>query len=282
MNEDSYHIYVDANKQPFSMNLKEIWAYRDLIWLFTKRTFKLIYKQTVLGPLWIILTPLFTSIVYTVIFGKIAELSTDGIPQFLFYLTGNALWSFFGGSLSQTSVAFISNAHVYSKVYFPRLTIPISNVISSAIQLLIQMVMIGGLIVFYAAKGMVHPNLAYLPILIPVLLFTALLSFGIGTMVSSLTTKYRDLNFLVGFGLRLWMYASPVIYPMTQIGNGVLRSVILWNPMTAPMELFRFVLLGTGTVRWQSVLSTVIFASVAIVLGILLFRKAEKTFVDTI
>ena len=282
MAENRYHIHVDAEKQSLALNFREIWAYRDLIWLFTKRTFKLIYKQTVLGPLWIVMSPLFTSIVYTIIFGRIAGLSTGGTPKLLFYLCSHALWSFFSASLSQNASAFIANAHVYRKVYFPRLTIPISNTISCAFQMLIQMSMVIVLVIWYGLKGVLVPHLQYLPVLVPTILCIVALSFGLGTLVSSLTTKYRDLGFLVGFGLQLWMYLSPVIYPVAQVSQPVLRRFLLINPMTAPMEIFRFVLLGSGTVEPLSVISTVFFSIAALLTGVAVFRKAERTFVDTI
>lgn len=277
-----YHVHISAEHRLFQLGLKEVWAYRDLIRLFTERTFKLIYKQTILGPLWLVISPLVTSVIYTIVFGNIAGLSTGGVPKLLFYLSSHALWSFFAGCLSKNSSTFISNAHVFRKVYFPRLTIPISTVISSIIQFLIQLALVVLVMAGYVIRGEVTPHWALLPLIIPVILLTGAMGLGLGILVSSVTTKYRDLAFLVSFGLQLWMYVSPVVYPVSQLPLSGAYRFLLWNPMTAPMELFRLALLGVGTVHPESVLSTLVFTVLSALAGIITFNKVERTFIDTV
>ena len=283
MNTDkTYHVHITAKENPMTLNLREIWAYRDLIVLFTKRSFNLIYKQTILGPAWVVLTPLMTSVVYTVVFGEMAGLSTAGVPKLLFYLSSQALWSFFSACLNRNAQTFISNAHVFGKVYFPRLTVPISNLLFSCIQFLVQLTMVSVLLVPYCLQGTIRLRPTMLPLLILPLLITGLLGLALGILVSSVTTKYRDLQHLVGFGVQLWMYSSPVIYPVSQFSDGLWYRILLLNPMTAPMELFRLALLGTGTVHVVSVLSTLVFSGILIPLSILLFNRVEKNFIDTV
>ena len=283
MNTDkTYHVHITAKENPMTLNLREIWAYRDLIVLFTKRSFNLIYKQTILGPAWVVLTPLMTSVVYTVVFGEMAGLSTAGVPKLLFYLSSQALWSFFSACLNRNAQTFISNAHVFGKVYFPRLTVPISNLLFSCIQFLVQLAMVSVLLVPYCLQGTIRLRPTMLPLLVLPLLITGLLGLALGILVSSVTTKYRDLQHLVGFGVQLWMYSSPVIYPVSQFSDGLWYRILLLNPMTAPMELFRLALLGTGTVHVVSVLSTLVFSGILIPLSILVFNRVEKNFIDTV
>ncbi|MBQ6621281.1 MAG: ABC transporter permease [Mogibacterium sp.] len=282
MNENNFHIHIEAGESPMSMNLREVWHYRDLIALFTRRTFKLMYKQTILGPLWIVLSPFMTSIIYTVIFGNMAGLSTDGVPKFLFYLCSHSVWAFFADCLRQNSTTFLTNAHVFSKVYFPRLAIPFSTALTACIQLLIHLVMVFALILWSVFKGELSPNWKLLPLLLPVILMAGMMGLGLGILISSVTTKYRDLTFLVGFGLNLWMYLSPVVYPVSQLSGGLLYRLLMLNPMTAPMELARLALLGVGSVTTVSVLSTLIFTAAAFTLGVLTFNKVERTFIDTV
>ena len=278
----NYHIHVSSDHRFFHLGLKDVWDYRDLIWMFTQRSFKLIYKQTVLGPLWLILRPLVTSIIYTVVFGGIAGLSTAGVPKLLFYLSSHAMWSFFSGCLSSNATVFIDHASVFRKVFFPRLTIPASSLLSSAIRFLIEMGLVGVIMAGYVIRGEVHPRWELLPLILLILLVTGFMGLGLGILVSSMTTKYRDLSFLVGFGLQLWMYISPVLYPVSQMPISGIYKLLLFNPMTAPMELFRLALLGTGTVRAESVISTLLFSSFFVVAGILVFNKVERTFIDTV
>lgn len=277
-----YHTHITSEHRWFDLKLKEVWQYRDLIWLFTKRSFVLKYKQTVLGPAWLFLNPIMTSLIYTFVFGGIAGIETDGVPQILFYLGGNAIWTFFSTCLTSNANAFIANSAVFGKVYFPRLTTPISNVLSSVIQFGIQMILVLAFLIYYVATGAVHPNwLAWL--LIPVVLLNlGIMGLGCGIIISSLTTKYRDLSILVSFGVSLWMYATPIVYPISQIDNELFRNILMINPATAPIELFRYALLGQGTISIPSLIFSWVFTIAVAVLGIMVFNKVEKTFMDTV
>ncbi len=273
--------FISSERKWFELNLKEVWQYRDLILLFTKRSFTVTYKQTILGPAWVFLNPLISSIMYAVIFGGIAGIGTDGVPQLLFYLCGTAIWNFFSSSLSKNATTFTSNAGVFGKVYFPRLTIPVSNVLSSGIQFGIQMLLTLGFLVFYLLRGEVSPNWGWWLMIPVVLVHLGLLGLGCGVIISSLTTKYRDLVVLVGFGVQLWMYATPVVYPMSQV-DGLLKTVLMINPVTAPVELFRYAVLGVGTVDWLFYGISWVFTIVVALLGIMIFNRVEKTFMDTV
>ncbi len=283
MNEqDRYHVHIEAGASPLSLNLKEVWKYRDLVVLLTKRNFSLIYKQTVLGPLWVVLNPLLTSIVYTVVFGEMAGLSTGGVPKILFYLCSHALWRFFADCLNRNTETFISNARVFGKVYFPRLTVPLSTMLYSGIRFLVEMGLVAVLILWFLFRGEVRPAWALLPVLLPVVAVTGLLGLSMGILISSVTTRYRDLRLLVSFGMQLWMYASPVIYPVSQISGGLWRTVLELNPMTAPMEIFRLCVLGSGTVTVRSVISTVVSFFVIVPVSMMLFNRVERNFIDTV
>lgn len=277
-----YHTHITGKHKWYDLNLKEVWQYRDLIVLFTKRNFALTYKQTILGPLWIFLNPFLTSIVYTFVFGGIAGMDTDGIPQILFYLCSNAAWVFFSTCVTKNATTFTGNAAVFGKVYFPRLTIPISNVLDSVIQFLIQMLLTGAFLVFYVIKGQVHPNwIAWL--LIPVVLVhLGIMGLGCGIIISSLTTKYRDLSILVTFGIQLWMYATPVVYPLSQLGDGMFKTILQFNPVTAPVEMFRYAVLGRGSLEILPIVTSWIFTIVVALAGVMIFNKVEKTFMDTV
>lgn len=277
-----YHTHITSKRKWFELNLKEVWQYRDLIVLFTKRSFQLTYKQTVLGPAWIFLSPLLTSLIYTFVFGNIANIGTDGVPHILFYMTSNAVWTFFASSVNKNAQTFTSNANVFGKVYFPRLTIPISNVLSSMIQFGIQMIMVLGLLVYFVIKGSVSPNWAAWPLILLALLHLGALGLGTGIIISSLTTKYRDLAILVGFGVQLWMYATPIVYPISQVGEGTMRTILMINPVTQPVELIRYALLGQGTIVPAYMISSVLITLAVILLGIMLFNRVEKTFMDTV
>ena len=207
-NPQKYHTHIESHSSVFHINLKELWQYKDLIGLFTKRSFVTRYKQTILGPAWLLLSPFITSVMYTLVFGQIAGLSTDGVPQILFYLGSTAIWTFFSSCLTQTAGTFTNNAAIFGKVYFPRLTMPISNVLSSAINFFISLLMFCLFWVYYIAIGGVHPNWVMLPFLLVILLQLGLLGLGFGIIISSLTTKYRDLSILITFGVQLWMYGT--------------------------------------------------------------------------
>lgn len=280
--ENTYHKKISAKRGLLELNLKEVWQYRDLIALFTRKNFVLIYKQTILGPAWIILNPLISSIIYAVVFGGIAGIETEGVPTLLFYLCSNALWIFFSSCVSNNATAFTANANVFGKVYFPRLTVPVSNVLSAIIHFAVQMILVLGVLAYYVIQGVVHPNwVAWLAVPV-VLLQLGILGLGTGIIVSSLTTKYRDLAILVTFGVQLWMYATPIVYPLSQLGDGLIRTILMINPVTMPVELFRYAVLGSGAVEplfW--LLSWVVTVLIAMV-GILLFNNIEKTFMDTV
>lgn len=280
--QSDYHIHIDAKHRWLDLNLKEVWHYRDLIYLFTKRNFVVSYKQTILGPAWIFLTPLFSSIVQAFVFGGIAGIETDGIPMLLFYLCSNAIWGFFASCLSGNANTFTDNAYMFGKVYFPRLTTPISNIISSAIRFGIQMVLVLLFMVYFLIQGQVHPNWAAW-LLIPVeLVHLGVLGMGCGIIISSLTTKYRDLTVLVDFGVSLWMYLTPVVYPLSTASEGWMRTALMCNPVTVSVELMRYAVLGKGTFHLGFYcLSWVLTVTVA-VLGIMIFNKVERNFMDTV
>ena len=277
-----YHTHITSEHKWFDLKLKEVWQYRDLIWLFTKRSFVLTYKQTVLGPLWLFISPIITSIIHAFVFGGIAGIETDDVPQLLFYMSGNAIWGVFSSSLTGNANTFTGNAGVFGKVYFPRLTTPLSNVLSTMIRFGIQMIMVVVFLVYYIITGAVHPN--YLAcLLIPVILIhLGIMGLGCGIIISSMTTKYRDLNVLISFGIQLWMYITPIVYPLSQIENETARSLLMLNPATAPIELFRYALLGQGTVSVFALAISGVFTVIVAVLGIMIFNKVEKTFMDTV
>lgn len=280
--KNNYHTHISSQHNWFDLKLKEVWRYRDLIWLFTKRSFTLSYKQTVLGPLWILITPLLASFINTFIFGTVAGMSTDGIPQILFYLTGNAIWSFFASSLSGNANVFRENAAVFGKVYFPRLTAPLSNILSGAIRFCIQMILAIVMLFYYVYSGSIHPNWIAWILLPVVLLHLGVMGMSIGIIISSFTTKYRDLTVFIGYGISLLMYATPIVYPLSQLEDGIIKNVILINPITAPVELFRYALLGKGTIIPGCYLLSILFTLVVAVIGIMVFNHTERTFMDTV
>lgn len=270
----------------FDINLKEIWRYRDLIWMLVKRDFTLIYKQTILGPAWVVIQPLLTTLIFTVIFGNVAGLPTDGMPKFMFYMGGNIAWHYFANCLTQTSNTFISNRQLFGKVYFPRLCMPVSIVFSQLINFFVQFVLFLGFVVYYALQpnSAVNPNWRLILLTPLMLLQLGMLGLGFGIIVSSMTTKYRDLSLLVSFGVHLWMYATPVAYPASMIADKYpqLLGVYMLNPMTPLIELFRSAYLGSPcfylNYYWLSIVITV----AVFILGVILFSRVEKTFMDTV
>lgn len=265
----------------FDINLKELFQYKDLITMFVKRDFKTLYKQTILGPLWIIINPLLTTIMYTIVFGNIANIATDGMPQIVFYMLGTTVWTYFSTSLTKTASTFTANAAILGKVYFPRLVMPISTVLSGLINFGVQFVMFLLFAIYYYVKGApINPNIYIL--MIPLLLLQlALLSLGFGIIISSLTTKYRDLAVLVTFGVQLWMYATPVVYPASQIG-GKLKTLMMLNPVSPIVEAFRYAFLGSGSMPFNFLLISMITTLIVLLIGVVLFSKVEKTFMDTV
>lgn len=265
----------------YDIKLKELWKYRDLIMIFVRRDFVSVYKQTILGPLWYIVQPLLTTIVFTIIFGKIAHLSTNGVPATLFYMMGITAWNYFASCLSKTSGTFINNAAVFGKVYFPRLTVPVSIVLSSLITFGIQFLFLMCFwLYFYLIGASIFINVyaALIPLLLVMMAFMGL---GFGIIVSSLTTKYKDLQFLVSFGVQLVMYATPIIYPLSSIPDKYKMFVML-NPMTSIIETFKYALLGNGSFSWVMLGYSGVFTLVILIIGVLLFNKIEQRFIDTI
>lgn len=278
---ENWDLIITPRKKWWDLQLGDVWQYRDLIGLFVRRDFVSRYKQTILGPLWLIIQPIMNSLVFTVIFGNIARLPTDGLPQMLFYLSGTVLWHYFSNCLTGTSQTFISNAHLFGKVYFPRLVTPISIVISNLITLAIQFTLFMVFWLFFFARGAeIHMTTwAFaLPLLV---LLMAGLGLGFGIIVSSLTTKYRDLTYLVGFGVSLWMYASPVIYPVSTIPEKW-RWIATVNPISPIIETFRVGFLGAGDASWPRLGYSFVFMMVVLLIGVVIFNRVEKTFIDTV
>lgn len=278
---EQYTTHIKSKTGWFDINLQELWHYRDLIFLFVKRNYSTRYKQTILGPMWLILNPLITVLLFNVVFGNIAGLSTDGSPQFAFYLCSNAIWSYFATCITSTSNTFTENAAIMGKVYYPRLVMPISAVITGFLDLLIQLGMLTIVIIYFAAVG--KPlNISGMICISPiVILQVALLGLGCGIIIAACTTKYRDLTVLVSFGVQLWMYASPVVYTTTTIPDKF-RGIYMLNPMAPIISCWRYAVLGTGEfplgywgVSW-------IVTLVILALGVVLFSHIEKTFMDTV
>lgn len=277
-----WDLVIQPKSKWYQLRLKEIWKYRDLLLLFVKRDFVSTYKQTILGPTWFLIQPILTTLTFTVIFGNLAKISTDGIPAPLFYLAGLTLWTFFADCLSKTSDTFTVNANVFGKVYFPRMVMPLSVVLSSMIKLGVQFVLfVIFWIYYYFVEGTpLQPNYAIL--LLPFLmLLMGGLGLGFGIIISAMTTKYKDLRFLVGFGVQLLMYATPIVYPLS-IVEGKKKLLVLANPMTSIIETFKFAFLGTGELHIGSLLYSAVFCIVLITVGLLIFNRVEKSFMDTV
>ena len=282
MKTEKYHTHITSKRRWFELNLKEVWRYRDLIVLFTKRTFAVTYKQTILGPAWIFLNPLVSSLIYAFVFGGIAGIGTDGIPTILFYLCSNAIWIYFSTCVTQNATTFTANAAVFGKVYFPRLATPISNVLSSIIQFGIQMILVLMFMVYYLIKGQVHPHWEAWALIPLVLVHLGMLGLSFGIIISSLTTKYRDLSILVTFGVQLWMYITPIVYPISSVGEGLMKTIFMINPVTPAVELLRYAVLGQGTVHWGFYGLSCGLTVVLFLLGVATFNRVEKTFMDTV
>lgn len=281
-NYEKYHSHISSEHKWFDLKLREVWKYKDLIWLFTKRSFVVTYKQTILGPAWLFLNPILTSLIYAFVFGGIAGMGTDGVPQILFYMVSTAIWTFFSNCVIKNATTFTANANVFGKVYFPRLTMPISNVLSAVIQFFIQFAMVMAFLIYFLIIGEVSPNW-WAFILIPgVLLHLGLMGMGFGVIISSLTTKYRDLSILVSFGVSLWMYATPIVYPLSQLGDGVMKTIIMINPVTMPVEILRYAVLGKGTINFLFLGISWAITILVAVFGIMVFNKVERTFMDTV
>jgi lipopolysaccharide transport system permease protein len=282
--DDSWSLIIEPKGKLLSLNLKELWRYRDLLEMYIKRDIVTFYKQTILGPIWFFIQPVFTTIVFMFVFGGLAGIPTDGIPQSLFYLSGITLWNYFSESLTRTSDTFISNQAIFGKVYFPRLIAPLSVTITGLIKMFIQLGIFVIVYIWLALKGAhIVPN-AY-ALLFPVLvLILAGLGLGFGIIISSMTTKYRDLKFLLAFAVQLWMYATPIIYPLSvmQGKNEKFLWLIQANPLTAVMETFKYGFLGKGTFSWFALGYSFMFAVIVMVAGILIFNRVERSFMDVV
>lgn len=274
---------ISSDHSLFKLNLKEVWDYRDLVYMFVKRDFVSSFKQTILGPLWFFINPILTTIVFTLVFGGIANLPTDGIPPVLFYLAGNTLWGYFSSTMMSVSNVFTGNAGIFGKVYFPRLVTPIATIISSFMRLGIQLLLFFIVLGYFFYKGEVHPNLwaLFFPVLI---IFLALFSLGLGMIFSSLTTKYRDLSLLLGFGVSLFMWFTPVILPTSLVKQklGSYGFLADLNPLTPIFECFKYGFIGSGDFNMTRLLTSFAFIIGILFVGIVIFNKSEKSFIDTV
>ena len=288
--EEKWDIVIKPKDKLFSVDFKELWAYRDLCSLFVKRNIITQYKQTILGPVWFVIQPALTVIMYMIVFGGIAGIPTDGVPRPLFYLAGTCTWTYFANCLTKTSNTFVTNAGIFGKVYFPRLVMPISSVISNLLQLAIQF---GFFAIVYVFYSIIDPNctahLTWYALLFPlVIAMLAGLSLGFGTIISSLTTKYRDLQVLFTFLVQLWMYATPIVYPLSQTGSkfflGVpVHTFMCLNPVTPIIETFKYGFLGCGEfVGWRWLIYSFVFMCLLLGFGIVVFNKVQKSFMDTV
>lgn len=280
--EDKNALIISPHHKLWSVDFKEIWRYRDLIELFVKRNIVVQYKQTVLGPAWYVIQPILTVIMNMVVFGGIAKMSTDGIPQAVFYMAGNVCWFYFADCLNQTSHTFTANQSMFGKVYFPRMVVPIATVLSNLLRFGIQLCLFLVLYLYFFFSGAdVHPNWYILltPLFVVML---AGLGLGFGILVSSMTTKYRDLTILFTFIVQLWMYGTPIVYPLSMVPEGTLRTFIMANPMTSIIEAFKYATLGQGYFSWWALGYSFIFMSVLLVLGVVIFNKVQRSFMDTV
>lgn len=276
-----HHWEITAKHSLLDLKFKDTWEYRDLLWLLVRRDFVSFYKQTILGPLWFFIQPLFITLIYTLVFGNIAGIPTDGIPKPLFYMAGITAWNYFADCITKTSTVFRDNANIFGKVYFPRLIMPLSIVISNLVRFGVQMLLFFAFIGYYAFTGTtIHLNIYVLLFPLLVLLMAAL-GLGSGMIISSLTTKYRDLAFLVTFGIQLLMYATTVIYPLSSAPEKY-KPLIIANPMTAIIETFRYSFLGTGSFSWGMLSYSIVFTLMVLIAGTIVFTKVEKNFVDTV
>jgi lipopolysaccharide transport system permease protein len=271
---------ITPSHSAFDLHLKDIWLYRDLLWLIVRRDFVSFYKQTVLGPLWFFIQPIFTTIIYVVIFSNLAKISTSGAPPAIFYLVGTVAWTYFSDCLTKTSTVFRDNVSIFGKVYFPRLIMPLSIICSNLIKFGVQFLLFVILLIYYIAQQRVHIN-GYALLFPVVILLMAILGLGIGLIITALTTKYRDLAFIVTFGMQLLMYATPVIYPLSA-APAKYRTIIALNPMSGLIETFRYGFLGTGNFYPGAFIYSVFASVILLILGLMVFNKVEKDFVDKI
>jgi len=278
---ESWDTIIEPKSSSINLGLGKVWKYRDLLLLLVRRDLVSFYKQTILGPLWFFIQPLFTTITFTFIFGQLAGISTDGLPQPLFYMTGITIWNYFSESLNKTSTVFRDNAGIFGKVYFPRLIIPISIVLSNLLKFGVQILLLFFVMLFYLYKGAhFFPTIFLLLFPIQIILMAAL-GLGMGMIITALTNKYRDLSFLVVFGVQLLMYATPIIYPLSVVSNKY-KWIVTLNPMTQIVEISRLGLLGKGEFSLETFIYTILISVTILLSGIVIFNKVEKTFIDTV
>jgi len=278
--EKEWDYIIDSKSSFFDLRLKELWHYRDLLFLFVKRVIVTFYKQTILGPLWFFIQPLLTTITFTVIFGNVAQLSTDGAPKLIFYMAGITLWNYFSNCLTTVSGVFNANAGIFGKVYFPRLIMPLTIVVSNLMKFGVQFLLFICFVVYYAVNNEIQPN-SWILLTPIVILLMAIISMGIGLILSSMTTKYKDLNQLIGFGIQLFMYATPVIYPSSAFPENF-KWVLVCNPFGGLFEYMRYAYMGIGSFNLSAFVYPIIFSIVVLMIGILVFNKTQKTFMDTV
>ncbi len=282
--QENWDIVIKPRGRKFTLNLKELWQYRDLLQMYVRRDIVTMYKQTILGPLWFLIQPIFTTVMYMFVFGGIANISTDGLPQMLFYLSGILCWSYFSECMNRSSSTFSGNAGVFSKVYFPRLVVPISGLISNLVKLVIQLLLFLAIYIYFYNNGAnihITKHILLFPVLI---LMLAGLGFGFGIIISSLTTKYRDLSILFGFVVQLWMYATPIVYPLSIMKENYANYmwIIQLNPLTSIVEATRYAFMGVGTFSWASLSYSFVFTIIIVLIGTVTFNKVERSFIDVV
>jgi lipopolysaccharide transport system permease protein len=281
-NPDSWDLVIASASSWWNIPFKEIWRYRDLLWILLKRDYKASFRQTILGPIWFFIQPIFTTLIYTVVFNRVAKLGTDGMPPILFYLSGVILWNYFSTSITSTSNAFISNASIFGKVYFPRLIIPISIVLSNMMKLMVQFSFFVVVFFYYLQQPGVQLHPTWHIVLFPFLfLLMGILGLAVGMLISTFTTKYRDFQYLISFGIQLLMYATPIVYPSSMV-KGVWHDILVLNPMTGIVEGFRYSFLGSGSFQWGMIGYSLIFSLLLLAVAVVLFNKVEKKFMDTV
>jgi lipopolysaccharide transport system permease protein len=279
--DEKWNMIIQPKRKLLELHLRDIIQYRDLVFLFIQRDFVLQYKQTILGPIWLVINPIFSTIIYTFVFGQLAQIGTNGIPSLLFYYSGTMLWTFFINCFNDASIVFINNANLFGKVYFPRLTVPIGNVFTNILKIAVQFVMLMIFLIYFIITGAgvsISPWAVFFPL---IFIWLAAVGIGTGMIISSLTTKYRDLRQLISFALNLVMYAAPVVYPLSEIPQSFSWLAYI-NPVSAPIELFRVCFFGAGSVNTTMVLSSLGITAVLVFIGLVLFNQNEQYFVDVI
>jgi len=283
IHNESWTEVISPKAHLFDLRLKEVWRYRDLLFLFVKRDFIAQYRQTILGPLWHLIQPLFTTLMFLLVFTKIAKIPTDNLPPLIFYMSSITIWNFFNACLNSTSSTFTANAGIFGKVYFPRLITPLATVLSSLVKFTIQFCLLLSAVIYFIVSGQYVFEWNWHILLFPlIVIIMALMGLGAGIIISSLTTKYRDLNILIGFGVGLLMYVTPVVYPLSFLQQSQYKIFIQWNPLSTLVEGFRYSLFGVGSFDIGFFIYSIIFTLFVLFIGVLLFSKVEKSFMDTV